>query len=199
MNSSQIRLIQDKYPGIQLETREILLVAKTIAEFPACNFLVFGMGNDTPLWMELNKGGRTVFLEDSREWYDTIISEYPGVEGYLVSYATKISEWESLLDDSDRLSIALPEQIASTGWDIILVDGPSGDVPSFSKRHGTEPPGRMSSIYMSSKLVKNNGYVFVHDCHRIVERVYADRFLFDKNLVAQTSTGRKLRKYKISD
>ena len=197
MNINTIRNLMMQYPGIILEPPELLLIAKEILEFKECNFLVFGMGNDTPLWLDINSKGRTAFLEDSKEWMQNIMEVCPEAESYLVTYNTKLSEWEQLIDDHSRLVIDLPSKITNIKWDVVLVDGPSGDYPSYKKQYGIEPPGRMSSIYMSSLLVKKNGYVFVHDCNRIIERVYSDRYLYDVNLIQQTRTKAQLRKYKI--
>ncbi len=197
MNINTIRNLMMQYPGIILEPPELLLIAKGILEFKECNFLVFGMGNDTPLWLDINSKGRTAFLEDSKEWMQKIMEVCPEAESYLVTYNTKLSEWEQLIDDHSRLVIDLPSKITNIKWDVVLVDGPSGDYPSYKKQYGVEPPGRMSSIYMSSLLVKKNGYVFVHDCNRIIERVYSDRYLYDVNLIQQTRTKAQLRKYKI--
>jgi hypothetical protein len=197
MNISAIRNLMMQYPGIILEATEILLIARGIREFQQCNLLIFGMGNDTPLWLEINANGRTAFLENSREWFQKIMELCPDAESYLVTYNTKITEWEVLLDEHSLLAVDLPPQITGTKWDVIVVDGPSGDYQTYKKQYGVEPPGRMSSIYMSSYLIKPNGYVFVHDCHRIIERVYSDRYLFDKNLVEQTRTRTQLRKYRI--
>ncbi|HOT45913.1 MAG TPA: hypothetical protein PLM53_15355 [Spirochaetota bacterium] len=197
MDISAIRDLKLKYPGIILEDREILLIAKSIREFPRCSLLVFGMGNDTPLWLEINAQGRTAFLENSKEWHRKVRESCPTAESYLVTYTTKLSEWEQLIDDYSRLTVDLPPQVTDTKWDVILVDGPSGDLASYRRHYGEEPPGRMSSIYMSSLLIKNGGYVFVHDCNRIIERQYSDRYLFDVNLVEQTRTKAQLRKYRI--
>jgi len=46
-----------------------------------------------------------------------------------------------------------------------------------------DPPGRMYSIYMASKLVKDGGYVLVHDCCREIEIAFSDKFLKEKNLL----------------
>jgi hypothetical protein len=63
----------------------------------------------------------------------------------------------------------LPSSVRDAPWDVILVDAPPGGLPSH--------PGRMQSIYEASRLVSLTGHVFVHDCHREVERVCTDRFL----------------------
>jgi len=197
MNLSALRNLKLQHPGILLDDREILLIANAIGEFPQCNLLVFGMGNDSQLWLDINARGRTAFLEDNREWFNRVMETCPAAEACLVSYNTILSQWEEIMDDESRLAMDLPPRINGTRWDVILVDGPSGDLPSYRKRHGVEPPGRMCSIYMSSRLVNKNGYVFVHDCNRIVERVYADRYLYDINLIEQTRTVTQLRKYRI--
>ena len=53
-------------------------------------------------------------------------------------------------------------------------------------------PGRMKSIYQSSRLISDSGDVFVHDCDRPVEIAYCDRFLKEENLRAEVQ---KLRHY----
>ena len=56
-------------------------------------------------------------------------------------------------------------------------------------------PGRMSSIYMASKMIEKGGYVFVHDCEREVERAYVDRFLKEENLISEVWGRASLRLY----
>ncbi len=196
MNIRDIRYLKNKYEGVQLKSEELLLIAKAILKYPVCNFLVFGLGYDSPLWLEINKGGRTVFLEDNREWFDRITGSYPDLEAYFVTFPTKITQWQDLLDKPNELEIPLPVQVTNIHWDVILVDAPSGAYCDYYLKYGTEPPGRMISIYMASKLIKSDGDVFVHDCHRIVEKVYADHYLFDKNFVKQIGKKTILRHYK---
>ena len=50
-----IKLLAKKHKGIQLFINEILLIFTSICEYPECKLLVFGLGNDTPLWLKLNK------------------------------------------------------------------------------------------------------------------------------------------------
>jgi hypothetical protein len=83
-----------------------------------------------------------------------------------------------LLKAPALLGMALPDGIEKAAWDIILVDGPRGDGDQF--------PGRMKSIYLASQLVSKSGSVFVHDCDREVEGVYAQTFLGNENLRAET-------------
>jgi len=57
-----------------------------------------------------------------------------------------------------------------------VVDGPAG-YDNCEEYTGREAPGRMKSIYMASKLVAQGGAVFVHDCERLAEQQYAERYL----------------------
>jgi 23S rRNA G2069 N7-methylase RlmK/C1962 C5-methylase RlmI len=66
--------------------------------------------------------------------------------------------------------------VSSRRWDVIVIDGPAGH-DNHEKYTGREAPGRMKSIYMASKLVAPGGFVFVHDCDRLVEQQYAARYL----------------------
>ena len=43
------------------------LAAAIYARAP-CRLLVFGCGLDSPLWHELNRDGKTVFIEDDPHW-----------------------------------------------------------------------------------------------------------------------------------
>src|SRR5580698_9796876 len=82
--------------GIQMHANELFFIARTIK--PPMNFLVFGMGSDSPFWSSLNRRGRTVFIEDQPEWFDKIKLQHPSLDAYL----------------------------RETAWDVVLVDGPAG-------------------------------------------------------------------------
>jgi hypothetical protein len=163
--------LRRKHAGIQLRPAELIKIFHAIGQFGPCNFLVFGLGNDSPFWCEVNGQGRTVFLEDYQPWYEKITGIYPGIEAYRVTYPLNITRWREVLDRPEDLQIELPSAVTDTRWDVILVDGPRGH------RYSEEIPGRMSSIYMSSRLVGKGGYVFVHDAERHVEQQYAARYL----------------------
>ena len=177
-----------KYRGVQLRYAELKLLIKAVDEKAGCCLLVFGLGNDSPMWQEINAGGRTVFLEDNDFWFNKFMSSEVAkehdIEAYRLDYPCKMSDWESLLDQPEKLELKMPEAVADTEWDVILVDGPEGGIT-----------GRMSSIYMSSKLAKKGGFVFVHDCERQVEEAYADKYLKDERLVGETFGRSLLKKY----
>ena len=182
MKLSKIKKLREKY-DIQLRVLELTEIIRTIEKKPV-NFLVFGLGNDTKIWSTINKG-KTVFLEDLDEWYEKIIKKNPKIIVYKVKYYTKREDWKKLLKNPEKLMMKLPKEVLDTKWDVILVDAPRG------WKDGQ--PGRMQSIYTTSKLMKN-GHVFVHDCDREVEAYYSNKFLKKKNFVKEV---KGLRHYKI--
>lgn len=171
--------------GIQMLPIELFEIAKAIK--PPMNVLVFGLGNDSLFWHNLNTGGRTVFIEDKKKWFDEVKGKVkgknPGLEAYKVKYGTVRTEWQDLIDKPDKLELDIPSQLKGIEWDVIIVDGPAG--------HTDEAPGRMKSIYLASKIIKNGGDIFVHDAHRDVEREYCKKYLLDRNLVS-TVKGRSV-------
>jgi glucuronoxylan 4-O-methyltransferase len=173
---------------IQMETKELCVITDAIR--PPVNFLVFGLGNDSIFWHEVNKNGRTVFVEDDVVWFDSITKKYPHLESYLVSYGTKAKEWKDLINHPEKLGLALPSSVTKTQWDVILVDGPAG--------YTSETPGRMKSIYEASRLVKNGGIIFIHDSERDIERSYGEKYLGKENMREEICGRALLRKYVIS-
>jgi len=139
--------------------------------------LVFGLGNDSFFWSSLNRKGITVFLEDDTEWFQKIIKKSKNIKAFLVSYNTQRKDWKTMLENKSLLEMTLPNDVEKEAWDVILVDAPAG--------WNDESPGRMKSIFLSSKLIKNSGDIFVHDCDREVEDIYCDKFLQKENLKAE--------------
>jgi uncharacterized protein (TIGR01627 family) len=171
--------------GIQMHANELFFIARTIR--PPLNFLVFGMGNDSPFWSSLNRRGRTVFIEDQPDWFNRIRQRNPSLEAYLVDYGTSLEQGMELIDHPERLAMDLPADIRKTAWDVILVDGPAG--------YEAGTPGRMKSLYEASRMIKQPGSIFVHDQERDVEREYGDRYLRGK-VVAEVTGRAVLRHYK---
>lgn len=154
---------------IRLSAEEIFYIAGVIKKKAPCRLLVFGTGNDSCFWMRLNRGGKTVFIEDDPAWLNRIRKQNPSCSAYLVEYGTRRTQWPDLIEAPERLQMELPEDVRGLHYDCILVDGP----------HGCEDanPGRMRSIFEASRLAGAHGDVFVHDCDREVERAYCDRYL----------------------
>lgn len=170
----------------QLSVREYTYLAEEIERLAPCNVLVFGLGNDSALWDEINAEGKTIFLEHNREWYERILSKNPHLNCYFVQYHTRLSEWKILLARNPiKLKMDLPFEVMETPWDLIFVDAPEG--------YEITKPGRMQSIYMASILgQKGLSHIFVHDCDRPVEQAYCTRFLIHANLIQSIE---KLRHY----
>jgi len=153
---------------IQLHRKYLTHIVKIVRSIPGCKLLVWGVGYDSKLWCAVNQGGTTIFIEDHPKWARQIAQEItcPVVN---VSYTTRLEQANSLLRDESRLQLALPAEIQKLRFDVILVDGPDG------RKAGA--PGRMVSIYMSSRLSHDDSHVFVHDYQRPVEKQYGERFL----------------------
>jgi len=188
--SVEIDKLRSKYEGIQLLKPELQLISNTVRKVNQCNFLVFGLGNDSRFWIKINKSGRTAFLEDNYHWFNKIKKSNSRHEAYLINYPNNITQWEDILNKPKKLKLDLPKEITETQWDVILVDGPAGW--KIKKQFH----GRMSSIYMAKKLIKKNGIIFVHDCLRKVEKIYAKKYLKESNLICSISGYALLRMYK---
>lgn len=187
----QLRKVKKRHSGIQLKMAEILKVKECLDSFERCRFLVFGLGNDSSFWNEINAHGSTLFLEDYPPWFDRITKAYPQLKAFLVHYPNNITQWQELIDEAEKLKMDLPSGMdPDNKWDVILVDGPRGHVQS------EEIPGRMSSIYMASQWVEEEGYVLVHDAQRIVESSYSDRYLGEDKLTGKVWGRALLKIYK---
>lgn len=174
----------------QLSIKEYGLIAEEIVNHRPCSVLVFGVGKDSSLWIDTNKDGETVFLEDNLKWLNHLLLSIQGIYAYKVSYDTLRTQWKYFLEPENEslLLLPLPTEIREKRWDIIFVDAPAG--------MSDKTPGRMKSIYTAAHLAHKYGntHVFVHDCNRIVEAVYTSKFLKDENLIEFVD---KLRHYYI--
>ena len=181
------------FNGMSLSPEQLELISTTVRDATPCRLLVFGLGHDSTLWARLNEGGRTVFLEDSEEWFERISPRASSErsQAHLVDYGTRRDEWRALLESPSELEMSLPAGIGEGGWDIVLVDGPMG--------YSNDSPGRMKSIFAASRLVAEGGTVFVHDCEREVESAYCEAFLGKERLVAEVpSRSGLLRQYRMA-
>jgi glucuronoxylan 4-O-methyltransferase len=160
---------------IQLSTDQLKAISTAITRKAPCKLLIFGLGNDSAFWLKLNRGGDTIFLEDNEEWLQQITKKIKGITAFIVDYKTLRTDWKKLLENQSLLDMSLPQCVENEEWDIILVDAPNG--------WNDQTPGRMKSIYHSSRLIKNSGDIFVHDCDREIETVYCDKYLKKDNFV----------------
>ncbi|XP_044947540.1 glucuronoxylan 4-O-methyltransferase 1-like [Hordeum vulgare subsp. vulgare] len=186
----------------QQTAAEIGVSLRVLQRRSPCNFLVFGLGHDSPMWAALNHGGRTVFLEEDASWIASVRAAHPGLESYHVTYDTRLTEADDLIalrdhpgctaqpdlaaaaEASCRLALrGLPAVFHETEWDLIMVDAPTGWTP--------EAPGRMGAIYTAGMAARarrpGDGAtdVFVHDVDRAVEDSFSKAFLCEAYLAEQ--------------
>ena len=155
---------------------QYMALAETLDKLSPCNFLVFGLGEDADVWEEINKGGRTVFLEDDKEWIGKFKNK--DLEIHPVEYNTRSEDYMKIGFDAEKLHMELPKDITDVEWDIIFVDGPLGHNPP----RPFKGPGRMKSIYAAHSLLGGGGVCVVDDMGRIIESVYAHHFFGSENL-----------------
>lgn len=180
----------------QQSREEIELSVKVLAQRSPANFLVFGLGHDSPLWSALNFKGKTLFLEEDSNWIKDTLKIHP-LKAFHVKYPTMLSQADDLLGyyRSDaacsplnplraskcRLALSdLPQEVYDTEWDVIMIDAPRG--------YFDEAPGRMTAIFSAAVMAMNRKEdggtdVFLHDVDRRVEKIYANEFLCEGNLV----------------
>jgi hypothetical protein len=156
---------------IQFSASKIELVAGAIANrSPNCALLVFGLGNDSPLWHHLNAGGRTLFVENSPEWIEKVLEKHPYLDVMEHSY-TGSSVRRSLRSPVKAIRAAgtPPEEIRNTEWDVIVIDAPGGN-----RLHR---PGRAWPIAWAAQIAKASTHVFVDDYNRQLEKIFSEFLL----------------------
>lgn len=163
----------------QMNAQEYNQIAKNLVQRGPCHLLVFGTGRDSELYLQINAGGTTLFIEDNPEWIAYAKAHNPTIDIVQVSYKTHRFEAKKYLqlEHLHDLDLELPQKVIDTVWDVIIVDAPAG--------YNSQCPGRMQSIYAAAKLAQRGCDVFVHDCDRAVERLYTDH-LFSRKDLAET-------------
>ena len=136
---------------------------------PGCRLLVFGLGNDTPLWLRLNKDGHTQFLESSENWIEKSMLLYPGLNVAIMPTFGFTVASSAILTERELSACEMPSFLRGSTWDVIVVDGPPG--------HRQTDPGRAVAIYWAANLATPSTDVFVDDYDRRLERRFADEFL----------------------
>ncbi|CAN0897985.1 Protein IRREGULAR XYLEM 15 [Linum grandiflorum] len=189
----------------RLSKKEFKLLSNLVKRKAPCNLLIFGLGNQHLKLSFLNSGGKTLFLEDDSNkinnfqpkinkessWIYRVEYPIPAEKAYeLLKHARESPECRpAILQNSTggscRLSLTnLPGQVNEERWDVVVVDGPSGDSP--------EAPGRMSAIYTAGLIARRASssgknvttHVVVHDVHRTIEKWFSWEFLCEENLVS---------------
>lgn len=175
---------------------EYLFLCDNILSRKKCNLLIFGTGYDSKLWIDINKDGKTLFLEDSDEWIDKANEENPEIDIFKIKYDIFVKDNVRYVEEykksnNDFLKIDLPAEINNIKWDIILVDAPRAI-------EGNEC-GRSQSLYISYNffLKNKNTMVFIHDCNRIAERIWT-QLLFG-NEFSKIDTLRKYERFEMME
>lgn len=191
MPNAILRALMRRVDAIQLTVAELRAIIEALHSPPHGSFLLFGLGNDSPFWKNVHTCGRTVFLEDHLDWMEDHKRKRPELDVRLVECVTKLSDWQMLLDDRERLAMSLPGDVTADKWRVVLIDAPAGCAD--------DKLGRMKSVLTAGELARRSAErgspcdVFVHDCDREVERAYCDRWLTECKFVRQTGTLRHYR------
>lgn len=157
------------HPETQMTTGQIFAIAAAISAMgPKPNVLVFGLGNDSPLWHSLNEGGYTRFVEDNAKWLKMQKERFPYLNIEQISYGDRTVATSLPLKTEELDRYPVPQCLLGKQWDVIVVDSPMG--------HQSHRPGRSLSIYWTWKIAGPQCQVFVDDYNRPLERTYADYF-----------------------
>jgi Polysaccharide biosynthesis len=158
-----VRALRFTY-GFQISAKALVAARNHLGN--GGRLLVFGVGLDSSTWELVNRGGRTVFLEDVPGWIDISGEEAPDREVHLIAYETTVTGSLHYEDRSEIPLPTLPGELALTQWDVVVVDGPYG--------WGPETPGRSASIALAQRLVAPGGIVLIDDYDRALERHSCD-------------------------
>jgi glucuronoxylan 4-O-methyltransferase len=166
--------LMDQVKDTQMTRNEYKFISDIVHNLNGCNFLIFGTGRDSNLWIESNKNGKTVFLEPDPTWVSIATSTIPDIDVQHIKYSTSPNEYLSLFFEYKKTGIFpkipyINNDISNTEWDVILIDSPVGAVN-----------GRMCSIYLAHALsnkTNKNTHIFLHDSHRDIETLYSHLFL----------------------
>jgi Polysaccharide biosynthesis len=77
---------------VRMPESDIRTVANILRRRGPCNLLVFGLSVETPLWVALNSGARTVFLDENQYYIAYLEPRHPGLEAYDVTYTTRVRD-----------------------------------------------------------------------------------------------------------
>lgn len=160
-----------------MSKKQYLRIAKKLSEISPCNLLVFGLGDDSYLWSKINNKGKTIFLEDSKDWIASVNDGTLDVEH--VVYQTSVENQKDIGFIPEKLEFSIPNRVSDLTYDFIIVDAPLGHQPP----RPFKGPGRMSSIYMAFKLLKKGGVVVIDDMGRPIEKQYAFHYFKEENLI----------------
>ncbi|XP_062115944.1 glucuronoxylan 4-O-methyltransferase 1 [Humulus lupulus] len=178
--------------------KEFQLLSNLVTRRAPCNLLIFGLEHQYTFLASINAGGTTIFLEDDPDKLRKIKikTKLNTTKIYKVEYKVPAKDAYKLLKHARksqactvisgqlqmskcRLALRnLPQEVYDLKWDVVVVDGPSGNAP--------EAPGRMAAIYSAAVIARNGNdtNAVVHDVDRTIEKWFSWEFLCDENLVS---------------
>tara|TARA_X000001382_G_C3121605_1_gene163343 strand:+ start:46 stop:693 length:648 start_codon:yes stop_codon:yes gene_type:complete len=185
----EIQYLVNQNPG-QMSFDEYVYIYELIKSKSGCNLLIFGLGRDSELWLDVNKDGKTIFLEDNQSWIDIVKIQMDNLNKQIdirnITYNNLGYDADRLLTEYDsgqnNLKLDLPNDIPDIEWDIIIVDAPAG--------YGLDVPCRMKSIYESYNLSNEMTDIIVHDCERKIETMYTNYFFKNYKLITELNDGK---------
>ena len=184
----------------QMSFDEYVYIYELIKSKGGCNLLIFGLGRDSELWLNVNADGKTTFLEDNLDWIKIVNTQMNNLNKEIdvrhITYTNLGYDADRLLTEyesgQNNLKLDLPNDILDNNWDVIIVDAPAG--------YGEDVPCRMKSIYESYNLSnkKLDVDVIVHDAQRRIEKMYTDYFFKSYNHIKTLDDGKhgKLQHYR---
>ena len=160
----------------QMSVAQYMYIGNTILNamcYPSCNLLVFGVGGDSPLWMFANRAGKTTFIEEDPKYVALARERSPSIDVHLVGYRTTQKLLREQINDIDsRFWDFLPDSVASSEWDIVLIDAPTA--------YEASTPGRLQPCWWTSRKLasssRRHSDVFLHDFNREGERTLGREF-----------------------
>lgn len=171
----------DKIKGL-MTRNQYIEIYKIIKSKSPCNLLIFGLGEDSYLWNDINNNGNTIFLENIEEW----AKRFNDLEVINVNYKTTVLDFPNNLNETNLL-LELPDKVTKLVWDIVIIDSPVGHNPPCVNCNlcsiNNPAPGRMSSIYTASKLINENSIIIIDDTDRIIEKTCSSLYFKNKSVI----------------
>ena len=79
------------------------------------------------LWNELNKNGKTIFIEDENDWIEKFENKNLKIKKFLIK--TEIKKFQEYGFNNEILLLKLDKEIIKTKCDIIITDLTIGEKP----------------------------------------------------------------------
>lgn len=152
----------------QMTLEEYVHIASVIDSRKPCHVLVYGVGNDSELYLQANQNGQTVFVETSKKWIDDVRKRVPHANIIHHHFPTSV---RSSLKNGCTSPYTRPNYVDMHPWDVIVVDAPFG---GNDQGMGREFPIREAAERLNTAVGPVD--VFVHDVDRELEKMACTKF-----------------------